>query len=253
MQVIPTLLTYTKEEFISQYTAFSRYYHRFQIDVADGKFVPNTTLQINEIVSIFSPLMGVRAEGLPTRAHPPIRGGALVGRMRGRDPSTVNSIFDFHLMVNDFEAELQKLQSLSQLIKINVVFIHAARNPDLENLKTKYPIFSFGLVINPEETIETIMSKYDSSEIEHIQIMTIEPGFQGKPFIKELLNKFNQVKRINYKVKTYLDGGVNKKILEDILSIEFPPDYLGVGSFLTKAENLEERVKYLEERLMKSI
>lgn len=222
MQVIPAILTKTTDEFDSQISLLKKYYNRFQIDVADGKFVPNTTLQIENIEKLLT----------VTELASPI-------------------IFDFHLMVNDYEAEIKKIQKLSKYVKVGVILIHYTRRPNLKDLKIKYPNFTFGIVLDPKDEVKTIMSKIDLNFIKDIQIMTINPGFQGSPFIKELLNKVEQLRSSNYRANIYLDGGLNDQTLPFILELKNKPDFLGMGSFLTHAQNLEERVEYLKKALLR--
>lgn len=251
MHVIPAILTKDFEEFLSQIQKLTPYYTRFQIDIADGEFVPNTTLQLREIAKA----MGGRVDRAPdTRAAE----RALAGGKRGQDPLL---IFDIHLMVNDLEKEIVQLEQLSPFVKIGVIFIHAsrpqsergslrhsaeaARSPNYQLLTTKYPRYSFGLVLNPEDSVNTIQSNYDLSFIKHIQIMTIIPGFQGQSFIPETLTKVEQLRTINYGLKIYLDGAMNDQTIPLIQQLKIKPDFLSIGSFLTHAENVEERVKYL--------
>lgn len=212
MQVIPAILTKTPEEFSSQLQKLAPYFTRFQIDIADGKFVPNTTLQLDGISQAF------------------------------RKDVT----FDFHLMVKDYESEIQKIARLSHLVKVRVIFIHASRSPNYKLLTANYPHYSFGLVLNPEDSVNTIRSNYDLFSIEHVQIMTIIPGSQEQPFIPETLLKIEQLRTINYGLKIYLDGSINDQTIPIIQQLKKKPDFLGVGSFLTHAKNVEERVKYLQ-------
>jgi len=43
MQIIPSILVQSKEEFITQIHAIEKTVSQIQLDIADGKFVPNTT------------------------------------------------------------------------------------------------------------------------------------------------------------------------------------------------------------------
>lgn len=218
MYIIPALLNTSQDEFSTQLTNLSKYFNHFQIDIADGVFVPNTTIQVDEIRSALS-----------------VHG------------SSLGNIFcDFHLMVNDYEAEIKKLQSLSQQIKTESIFIHLSLLPDYERLTMNYESFSFGLVLNPEDTVESLAKSYDLTKLKHIQIMSVNPGFQGAPFIPETLKKVEHLRLKYYRNKIYLDGGINEKTLPTIMEQKYKPDVLCIGSYLTKAENLGERVLHLQ-------
>lgn len=217
MHIIPALLNTSQDEFSAQLTNLSKYFHHFQIDIADGVFVRNTTIQVDEIRSSFS-------------VH-----GSSLG----------NIFFDFHLMGNDYEAEIKKLQSLSQQIKIKTIFIHLSLLPDYERLTMNYEPFSFGLVLNPEDTVESLAKTYDLTKLKHIQIMSVNPGFQGAPFIPETLKKVEHLRLKYYRNKIYLDGGINEKTLPAIMQQKYEPDVLCIGSYLTKAGDIQKKVQYL--------
>lgn len=240
MQVVPAILTYSKEEFITQFKMFLPYYKRYQIDIQDGIFVNNKTIQAEDILSIYrSQVLGIEKERPPTART---LGALAEGNLR-QDPKL---IIDFHLMVVDYESAIKTIFEISNYVHVRTILIHFGNHPNLDALKETYPQFEFGLVLNPEDSIETIKTKYDFSKLTDIQIMTIHPGPQGSPFIQEALIKFDQVKHENYKINTYIDGAINENTLPAIMAVENPPDFLCVGSYLTKAKNLEEHVRILD-------
>lgn len=102
-----------------------------------------------------------------------------------------------------------------------------------------------GLVLNPEDKIDTIKQVYDIQKIENIQIMSVNPGPQGSPFIPNMLNKIEQLRTLGYKSNIFLDGGINEESLKLILKLQNRPDFICPGSFFSRAENIKERVQYL--------
>src|SRR3989344_4587135 len=94
---------------------------------------------------------------------------------------------------------------------------------------------SIGLDLSPSTEIDDIASHYDLSKINHIQIMTVEPGFQGSPFLPEMLNKITQLRDHHYSGEILIDGGVNSKSLSTIQSHKNRPGIICIGSYLTKA------------------
>ncbi|CAN5214376.1 hypothetical protein BH09PAT2_BH09PAT2_10490 [soil metagenome] len=221
MNIIPTLLTTTIEEFIIQMDLFQKYYSRIQLDVTDGELVPNMTTQIDEMVELIA---NKKVEVLP-------------------DVS-----FDFHLMVKDYELALEKIVRLQKLgMKVNLSLINAGLHPDIPTLNPQYQ-FSIGLDISPNVLIDSIALHYDLSYIPSIQIMTVEPGFQGSPFLEEMLKKIEQLRTQGYSGEIMIDGGVNEKTIPIISSKTYTPDYLCIGSYLTKAGDIfEKRVSELKE------
>ena len=215
MKVVPALLEQQVELQKSQLLNLSRHYSRFQVDIADNTLVPNTTTQIDGLLhsSFFN----------------------LVSHV----------IFDFHLMVEDPKKHLEMLKLLPKK-RVGIVLIHKSVFPDYVLIKSLYPQFRFGLVLNPQDDVAALSEELISS-LPAIQIMTIKPGFQGSPFVEESLNKIEQLRKRGFKKEILIDGSVNDKTLPTILSLKYKPDILGIGSFLTKSpkNKFEKRIKFL--------
>ncbi|QQG44322.1 MAG: hypothetical protein HYW86_00155 [Candidatus Roizmanbacteria bacterium] len=218
MKVMPSVLTNSPEEFSLQMNRLTKYFSYFQIDIADGQFVPNVTTKIEDI--------------------------ALFQRSKILDLRSL--MFDFHLMVVDYEKEIEKLVQLSQLIKINIIFIHHSLRPNLQKLSQDYPQFSFAPTLDTRDQVEDIKKYYDPKKLQYLQIMTVTPGFQGSSFINDSLKKIEHLRLVNYRAKIYIDGAVNDHSIPSIMKLKYQPDFLCPGSFLSKAENLEERINYLK-------
>ncbi len=219
MQIIPTLLTTSQQEFVEQMNIFQQYYSRIQLDIADGILVPNKTIQIEEIISLFS-----QNETLFSK----------------------KVAFDFHLMVTNFKDELNKIKKLHEMgMNVNIVLINAKLQPHIDQLLIDYP-FNIGLDISPDTSIEEVARLYNLNFIKTIQIMTVSPGFQGSPFLEEMLTKIEQLRIANYKLPIMIDGGVNNATIPLIQNKKYKPDFLCIGSYLTKAgPELEKRVNEL--------
>ncbi len=208
MKISPALLVKTPKELATQIDKLSPYFKHFQIDIADGKFVPEKTITLEQIlnISFFSFISSLS--------------------------------FDFDLLVYDVTAALNECDKLAQQIKVDKIFIH--------KLDSFNPRPNAGVAIDPQISVETIKQKFDLSSIPAIQIMSVIPGAQGRAFIPETLNKIEQLKNAGYRSQIYLDGAINNRTIPLILEKEYRPDILCVGSYLTKAANLEERVRELK-------
>jgi len=219
MRAIPTILTTSKEEFVSQIHLFQQYFSRIQLDIADGKLVPNKTTQIQEMVDLIE---------------------------EKKITIDAKTVFDFHLMVEDFESELKDIQKLADLgIVVGLVLINAKKSPQVSQIQRSYP-FAIGLDIFPDVHIAEIARKYNLNTLSGIQIMTVSPGFQGSPFLPDMLTKIQQLREHNYSGEILIDGGVNNDTLSIIQSHAYRPDILCLGSYLTKAgDELKARVSHL--------
>jgi len=221
MQICPSILEYKAEDYLKTIKKLSPYYKYFQIDFADGIYVDNRTAGLDDFINFID---------LPA------------GRQALQSLKTLT--FDFHFMVKDYENEIKKLEKLRNYLKIKNVFIHYDLFPNYQLLITNYS-FPIGLVLNPQDQVGDLASKYDLNKIPCLQIMSIVPGAQGKPFISETLNKVEQLRNLGYRYEIFLDGAVNDKTLPIINSQKFKPDFICPGSFLSKTDRLKEHFDYL--------
>lgn len=221
MLIVPAPLEKTAKDVLFQITHLSPYFKRFQIDIADGIFVPNKTVQINELIPAFQQYNNVALKQLS---------------------------FDFHLMIKDYVTALRELEELKKILNIQNVLIHSQviSSSDFQKYNNvNIQPFPLGLVLNPEDPVETIIQKYNLKHISSIQIMSVTPGKQGQPFIPKTLNKIEQLRQLDYRSPIMLDGAVNEKTLPLIARKKNKPDIVCPGSFLTRAKNLEKNVEFL--------
>jgi pentose-5-phosphate-3-epimerase len=217
MKVLPAPLEPTLEKFSAQFLRLLPYFKRFSIDIQDGAAVQTKTVTIPEIISFFK-----ENSTLPT-----------------------DVLLDFDLMVTDYEAALDNLVELKQYVSIgNVVILKSV----LRNNQIPFRDgISIGLSLNIQDEIKDLAFYGNLADIPCIQIMTINAGPQGQPFIPQELNKIDQLRLLGYRNSIYIDGAVNKDTLPAIILHPNRPDYLCVGSYLTKSgDDLEERVNYLK-------
>ena len=219
MQTVPSILEKNSQDLFFQIDRLSKYFSRFQIDIADGIFVPNKTVQIEDIVDCFSSY--------------------------SLFPIPYSLTFDFHLMVKDYEKEIEKLEKLRNFIKINLILIHYSVFPKPYPLNPNPYSFPIGLTLNPRDQVDDLTSHYNLKQIPSIQIMSVVPGLQGNPFLPETLKKIEQLSVLGYRNKIFLDGAVNDKTLPIINKLKYKPDVICPGSYLTKAKDLKKNVEYL--------
>jgi len=216
MQICPSMPLPTMVALAANINKLSPFYSYFQIDIGDGIFVSNRTVQINDIIKNYDQFHKYQA-----------------------------LIFDFHLMVSDFEKDIFKLNQLKKLINIKNIFIHFSA---IKNFKLKIENLSslpIGLTLNPEDQVDDLVNRYNLKQIQVMQIMSVVPGVQGNPFLPDTLKKIEQLRLLGYKNKIFLDGAVNDKTLPIINRLKYKPDVICPGSYLTKAKDLKKNVNYL--------
>ena len=217
MQICPSMPEPTMDSLAATINRLSPFYNYFQIDIGDGIYVNNRTVQIEEIIKNLNKFIKL---------------------------DTLH--FDFHLMVKDYISDINKLNELKKFINIKNIFIHLSA---IENFKMKIEELSslpIGLTLNPQDQVDDLVRHYNLTNISTIQIMSVTPGVQGNPFLPDTLKKIEQIRVLGYRNEIFLDGAVNDKTLPFINEQKFKPDVVCPGSFLTKAKNLEANVLYLK-------
>lgn len=189
----------------------------FHIDVMDGKFVKNNTVdKMNKYSNILKHI-------------------------------TLLPI-DVHLMVEDVETYVK----LYSTIEPSVITFHYEAVKDKEKIKNIINLIrenncKVGMAIKPETDIKEIY-KY-LPYLNFILVMTVEPGKGGQKLIPETVRKIKILKEyIREKdLDTYIeaDGGINLETIEELKDAGI--DIAVVGTGLLETENYAETVKKLKQ------
>lgn len=146
------------------------------IDIMDGNFVPNITLGFSTVKSL-------------RKLHP-------------------LTFFDCHCMLHD---PMKYVEVLSKSGGSQMTF-HIESNIDsIEKLieKIKENHMKVGLAIKPKTLLDYTITKYiDKGLIDMFLVMTVEPGFGGQSFIKDVLPKVESLRKAYPKLDIQVDGGV---------------------------------------------
>lgn len=225
MQIIPAILVRTPEEFKYQLARLLPHFDYFQFDIQDGVLVESKTVNIDQIIQVFN-------------NNPQLTSKEIV--------------VDFDLMVQDYQSVISQFSLFPSNIKINYLFLRekVASREDLEELRKSQ--FFPTIALEPGDSIETIDKKFELINLPSIQIMTIHSGPQGQDFISEQLKKIEQLRNAGYRNKIFLDGAIDDRTLPLILKEKFQPDAVCIGSYFSRAENLEERIKTINNLLGKN-
>ena len=215
---IPTSILGVKEEncmqvFYNLETAGTDYFH---IDVMDGKFVKNNTVN----------LMTKYSEYLNNITNIPL---------------------DVHLMVSDIMSFIKSFMVFNPR-NITIHYESAKNKEELMNwIKyIKENNSKVGISIKPKTNIEEI---YDILPYIHtVLIMTVEPGKGGQKLISETIQKIKDLKQYivknNLEVDIEADGGIN---LENVsLLKEAGCDIVVAGTCIIQSDNFKETIKKLK-------
>lgn len=176
------------------------------IDTMDGIFVPNTQMNIDEIIKL---------EKISTKP------------------------LDIHLMVDNPEIYINELQNKN----IEYITIHIEINKDIDRLINEIKSYGYkvGLSIKPNTNISTIIPYLD--KIDLVLIMSVEPGFGGQEFIPSTLEKAKQLRKINKSIIIEMDGGIKDTNIDQLKN---HIDIAVVGSYITKKEDYNQAINKLK-------
>ena len=217
MEISTSILNVKKENCIQTFynleTAGTDYFH---IDVMDGEFVENNTVE----------LMTEYAEYLNSITRVPL---------------------DVHLMVKDVMSFIKSFI----IFEPRVITIHyeATKNKD-ELIKCinyiKENNSKVGISIKPNTNIEEI---YDILPFVHtVLVMTVEPGKGGRKLIPETIEKIRSLRSYidnnNLEVDIEADGGINLDNIEEIK--EAGVDIAVAGTCIIESKNFKETINMLK-------
>lgn len=181
-----------------------------QLDIMDGKFVPNATWS---------------------------------------DPSDLSELntklnLEVHLMTQDPWSTI-----LNWLCRQNVkrILVHkesAADSKQMDKLinAVKQAGIEFGIALNPDTPAESIKNYLPI--LDEILLMAVEPGFSGQEFQNKVLDKIQILRQWNSKIPISIDGGVNLKTAP--LAIKAGANRLCAASFLWNHGDLGKAILALQ-------
>jgi len=184
---------------------------RIHLDIMDGHFVPNITF-----------------------------GPPMVTSIRKATPLHLES----HLMITNPEKFIDPFAKAGS----NTILVHAEIGERVRELLQKIKEYgiSAGLVVNPETPIDEI--KNQLQYVDHLLIMTVNPGFGAQKMIMECLDKVRYAKeyRDSQRLKFYIevDGGINDKTIVE--AIDAGVDLIVAGNAVFKNDSPYENFKLLE-------
>lgn len=169
-KIIPAILAKTKEEFLSKVDSVRDFAEEIQLDIMDGKFVPNVTWgEPDEIKKM----------NLPP--------------------------FEVHLMVASPEEEIEKWAGAGA--KRIIAHIEALEDPRSFITAVKKLGCEAGLAINPDTSIASISSFIP--DLDAVLVMGVNPGFSGQEFNRIAIEKVAEIRKLDQNIPIEVDGGIN--------------------------------------------
>lgn len=219
VEVATSLLDVDKEKIIKTIydleVAGTDYFH---IDVMDGKFVKNDTIE----------KMREYTEYIKQVSNTPI---------------------DVHLMVDNIEPYLKEYVDME--VQAIIFHIESCKNEE-EALKwisyLKENNIKVGITLKPKTKIEDIY-KY-IPYIHKVLVMSVEPGKGGQEFMPEAIEKIKKLNNFIYEngfeVDIEVDGGINDKTANQ--TIEAGVNILVAGNYIAKSENFKQAIDSIKQK-----
>ena len=176
------------------------------IDVMDGHFVPNITI------------------------------GAPVVKALKR---VCDIPFDVHLMISNPIDYVQDFAAAGA----DIICFHTECSSD--TAQTIEKILSLGkkaaLAVKPKTEIDEVIPFLD--KLSMVLVMTVEPGFGGQSFMKEVMPKIEKIREINKDIDIEVDGGINEETVK--IAARAGANVFVAGSAVFKAENPNDMIETL--------
>lgn len=211
-ELSPAILTNDISDFrlkYAQFFALSQYFSKLHVDFIDDLFIHNKTVMPAD-------LMFLRSSPLTLVAH----FMTLTPEKYFEDAKNAG-----------FKWVLFHLEAFKNDSEIDPV-IEIAKSLGLKP----------GLVINPETPLH--MAGKFLKKVDMIQLMGIQPGFQGRPFMVSTIQKILELRALSKNVIIAVDGGVKVGIAGQCARAG--ADILVAGSAILKSEDEEMAIETLK-------
>jgi ribulose-phosphate 3-epimerase len=192
-QIIPAILTDDPKALESMVRQAETFANWMQLDIMDGKFVPSKSIT-HEDISEISTTLGWEA----------------------------------HLMVNEPEKYLANFKNAGA--KKVVFHYEATQQPREVILQARKLELKVGIAINPDTPVSDILSLVD--DLDSVLFLSVYPGFYGKEFIPEVLDKITEFRTTVPYLETGIDGGIKESNIARIARCGVDCIYAGSAIFL---------------------
>ena len=193
MRVMPSILTDNPGDLARMIRQAETFARYVQIDIMDGLFVPSRSID-SEGVAKLETTLGWEA----------------------------------HLMVLHPEAYLDGFHKAGAR---KVIFHYEATSSPREVISlAKNMGLEVGLAINPETPVSAVLPLFD--EIGSVLFLSVHPGFYGKEFIPDVLEKITGIRAALSEVEIGIDGGIKESNITEVAQSGADVAYVGSGIFL---------------------
>ncbi|KAI5960845.1 RPE1 [Candida pseudojiufengensis] len=190
------------------------------LDVMDGHFVPN--------ISFGAPIIESLRKEFPKDDEKPI-------------------VFDCHMMVSDPE---EWIEDIAKAGGDSYTFHYeATKDPNSVIAKIKKHGLKAAMGIKPKTPIEEVYPY--AKDLDMVLIMTVEPGFGGQKFMKDMMPKVEKLREKYPHLNIQVDGGLGKDTVEPAAIAG--ANVIVAGTSVFKAKDPKEVTEFLKKTVDESI
>ncbi len=192
-RVVPAILTEDSEALETMVRQAETFTTWVQFDIMDGKFVPSRSINYEHLA------------GLPMKLS-----------------------WEVHLMVQRPEDYLEGFRRAGAQ---KVVFHYEATPSPREVISLVRELgLGVGLAVNPETPVSAILSL--AGEVDSVLFLSVYPGFYGRGFITEVLDKVAELRSARPTVEIGIDGGIKESNIAQVARAGVDVIYVGSAIFL---------------------
>ena len=204
--IVPAILVKSRKELLDRLKRAEKHVSRVQVDIVDGKFAKNKTIGPKSF------------KGIRTKLK-----------------------LEIQLMVRDVDKYVDDFIRLKPWM---IIFsIECCKDPEETIKKIKKANIKVGISLNPRTSAVKI--KPFLKKIDLALVMTIHPGFMGRPFIPKMLAKIRLIRTWDKKIDIEVDGGIH--LGTACLCARAGANVFVSGSFIYKAKDIKKAIQQLKD------
>ena len=205
VEVVPTILVKSQEEFEKRLRLVEPYVERVQWDIIDGVFVENTAFSDVFVLKDLDTKLAIEAD----------------------------------LMVADPQNWIERF--LNTCVDRLIFHVESTSEPEVLIQDAKTAGFKVGLTLDPDTPLKQIWDYLE--EVDLFQAMGVKSGWGGQEFVPEVLDRIGEVRRSFPELDISVDGGINAETASQVIAAG--ASTLCAGSFIFDSDNIEEAIKTL--------
>jgi ribulose-phosphate 3-epimerase len=203
-EIVPAILSNDPSDFrhkMSRLLPLSHYFNRVHIDFIDGEYLPQKTL-IPQYLQFIKPPYELIAHVMASKPGDYISPLAELG---------------FRTIILQYEATPERTVLVPLLDRITKLGMGC------------------GLAINPETPVHAVGGYLRMVSL--IQVMSIQPGAQGRAFDPQSLEKIRELRKLKQDLTISVDGGIKVGIARDC--VDAGANILVIGSGIWRSEDIK--------------